>query len=291
MRARKPDTAPAEGHAEVPLSGLAPTTALPPPRGAGRGEAADPAEASRIDRPLVAPQAADALQATVQAAVVRRALLAAGEPTGVAALQAAASEATDGGTPLPEGLAPVLSPVTLSNLTTAMPGLPTDSRIATAPSADTGAAAGAAAHRTEEVDGTVGSPMFFQSLGARVSLLARDGIEQARLNVHPADMGPIAVRLALEGTQVRVDLSAEMGSTRQALEQSLPALATALQDAGFTLAGGGVFQQARDDRPQQRGEADAPASRDRTTALETRDLAGTSASRPARQRGLVDLIA
>lgn len=101
--------------------------------------------------------------------------------------------------------------------------------------------AASAAARGTDLDAPVGSPGFAPALGARIAMLARDGIDQARLHVSPAELGPIAVQLALDGTQLRVDMVADAAATRQALEQSLPALASSLRDAGFTLAGGGVF--------------------------------------------------
>jgi flagellar hook-length control protein FliK len=67
-------------------------------------------------------------------------------------------------------------------------------------------------------------------------------VEQAHLHLNPVEMGPVALKLSLDGQQVRVDMTAEHAATRQVLEQSMPALAGALRDAGFTLAGGGVFQ-------------------------------------------------
>lgn len=90
------------------------------------------------------------------------------------------------------------------------------------------------------------SPAFAPALGARVALLLRDGVREARLQVNPAGLGPVDVRIAVDGSLARVDLLAEHAPTRAALEQALPALAGALRDAGLTLAGGGVFDAARD---------------------------------------------
>jgi flagellar hook-length control protein FliK len=104
------------------------------------------------------------------------------------------------------------------------------------------------------VDASLQSPEFAPMFGARIATLARDGIEQARIALNPAEMGPVSVQLELSGTQVRVELAAEIEATRVALEQALPALAGSLREAGFTLAGGGVFQQARGDASGQGGE-------------------------------------
>jgi flagellar hook-length control protein FliK len=135
------------------------------------------------------------------------------------------------------------------------------------------------------------SPEFAPAVGAQIARFARDGIEHARLQLNPAEMGPIAVQVAVDGQQVRVDLIADIAATRQALEQSLPALAGALRDAGFTLSGGGVFQQARDgaNAGDPRGAQPTPAN----GALRGAEATGraTEPARAARTQGLVDLFA
>jgi flagellar hook-length control protein FliK len=89
------------------------------------------------------------------------------------------------------------------------------------------------------------APEFAQSLGVQVSVLARGGVQQAELHLNPADMGPISVQIALDGTQAQVNFGADSAATRQIIESGLPELAAALRDAGFTLSGGGVQGQAR----------------------------------------------
>jgi len=91
----------------------------------------------------------------------------------------------------------------------------------------------------------VTAPEFAQTLGVQLSLLARDGIQHAELHLNPADMGPVSVRIVMDGTQARVDFGADVAATRQAIEAGLPELAGALRDAGFTLTGGGVSQHSR----------------------------------------------
>ena len=156
-------------------------------------------------------------------------------------------------------------------------------------------AAAAAPPPSYTVAADITSAAFAGAFGAQLSVLARDGIEQARVLVNPEQMGPIAVQLALDGQQVRVDFIAENGHTRQLLQDALPGLASALREGGFTLAGGGVFQQARDGAHQQgqpphTGAAARAGSRPGEAG--EGDLAQQAArARPARVRGLVDTYA
>lgn len=104
---------------------------------------------------------------------------------------------------------------------------------------------GATASGPIDLGAAVGSPGFAPQLGAQVSVLVRDGIQHAELHLNPADMGPVSVQITMDGSQARVEFGADVLATRQAIEAGLPALASALADAGFTLAGGGVSQHAR----------------------------------------------
>lgn len=101
------------------------------------------------------------------------------------------------------------------------------------------------------------APDFAKALGAQVSLFARDGLAQAELRLTPAEMGPIRVHIAIDGAQARVDFAADSAATRQVIERAMPELASALREQGLTLAGGGVFQRA----PDERGAGTTPESR------------------------------
>ena len=90
----------------------------------------------------------------------------------------------------------------------------------------------------------IDSPDFAAALGVRVSLLTQDGVQRAELHLNPAETGPVSIHIALDGTAARIDFGADVAATRAAIERGLPELASALRDAGFTLAGGGVSQHA-----------------------------------------------
>ena len=142
---------------------------------------------------------------------------------------------------------------------------------------------------SSRIDAPPDSPQFPGMLGARVATMVRDGIEQARIALNPQEMGPVSVQIEMSGTQVRVDLAAEVEATRLALEQALPALAGSLREAGFTLAGGGVFQQARDGsqgQPAEGGSASGGSLAPRPASAEA-----AAPSRARMPQGIVDLYA
>jgi flagellar hook-length control protein FliK len=131
-----------------------------------------------------------------------------------------------------------------------------------------------------------GSPDFASQLGAQLSTFVREGVQHARLELHPTELGPVTVQIQLDGSQAQVKLSAELGDTRQALEQALPQLASSLREAGLTLTGGGVFEQPRQ-APQPNGTRDTR----RNPPIEEDDVKSVSAVPAARRRGVVDLVA
>jgi flagellar hook-length control protein FliK len=136
-------------------------------------------------------------------------------------------------------------------------------------------------------------PAFAPELGARVSLMAIDGIQHAELQLNPADMGPVAVQIVVDGSQAQVSFHAAQAETRQALEQSLPELAAALQGQGLTLAGGGVFQQApRDADHEAKGESsDTAGTGVRGLAGSAGEGAASAAAPQRRSVGLLDTFA
>ncbi len=131
-----------------------------------------------------------------------------------------------------------------------------------------------------------GSPDFGPQLGAHVTTFVRDGLEHARLQLHPADMGPVLVQIQLDGQTAQVHLSAENAVTRQALEDALPQLASQLREAGLTLSGGGVSEQAQQGR---QAPSDNPA-RSTSTPGAARPVPQELSRAPVR-RGVVDLVA
>jgi flagellar hook-length control protein FliK len=117
----------------------------------------------------------------------------------------------------------------------------------------------------------IDAPDFAAALGVQVSMLVKDGVQQAELHLNPAEMGPVSIHISLDGTAARVDFGADVAATRAAIERGLPELASALRDAGFTLAGGGVSQHAGS---RSSGEDDGARSSGRL------DAGGTAAAAP-----------
>jgi flagellar hook-length control protein FliK len=162
--------------------------------------------------------------------------------------------------------------------------------------ATTGAAAAPAAAAPPafeaQLSAALGSPEFAPALGVQLSVLAREGVQEARLHLNPADMGPIHVQIAVDGSQAQVSFQADVAATRQALENSMPDLAAAFGQAGLTLSGGDVSQQSARDPNSGTGDSrSGGGTRSRIAGDDVGPARTTAVPRQVAPRGAVDLYA
>ena len=253
--------------------------------GAPLAHAATPGKARMVKAALPALAPTDMAPGKTDAA----AAAAAATATATATATSAASAAKPGAD------AAAMSVPTLA----ALPAVATHAPTSSPAAVGTAAALPFAAHLAAAVN----SPAFAPALAAQVSWLVQEGQQHARLTLNPADLGPVAVRIMLEGTQARIDFHAALASTRAAIEASLPTLAAALHDNGMTLAGGGVFDGQQRHHSTQTGQGGqsrpqaGPMVAENTSAEHPGDMPsgleiGALQDRSrGRQRGLVDLVA
>ncbi|HEL5403210.1 TPA: flagellar hook-length control protein FliK, partial [Stenotrophomonas maltophilia] len=135
----------------------------------------------------------------------------------------------------------------------------------------------------------LGDDGFDQAMGARLGWLADQKIGHAHIRLSPDDMGPVDVRLQLNGDKVHASFSSPHVDVRQALESSLPRLRELLGEQGFQLAHADVGRQA----PGGDGNASgSPAGGGMAGDGEpTPGEASVSSAQLIRQRGLLDAYA
>jgi flagellar hook-length control protein FliK len=86
-------------------------------------------------------------------------------------------------------------------------------------------------------------PEFPGELSARMKTLLRDGVREARLQLHPAELGRLQVTVSTDGDQARVSFVADTQAARDAIEQSMPRLREMLEQNGMQLAQSDVGQR------------------------------------------------
>jgi flagellar hook-length control protein FliK len=143
----------------------------------------------------------------------------------------------------------------------------------------------------------VGRPEWGSAVGERIGWLAGQRVQVAELQLTPAHLGPIEVRISLERDVATLSLAAAHAPVREALQASLPRLAEALAGSGLQLGqasvgtesflgggaqerGGGRGSHEASSPPAAPGRAETPMA-----AMRLQPLAAALA------RGGIDLFA
>ncbi len=167
----------------------------------------------------------------------------------------------------------------------------------------TSEAGNVARHESATLSTPLNSPDFAQALAEKVSMWVGaakgDGSMTAELHLNPAEMGPINVKISLDGQTAQVDFAAAALETRKAIEASLPMLSSALSDVGLNMTGGDVSSQTSQQQFDQgfaqaqggNGRSNGASGRgDADTGVEPAGMRAVAAPRPGRLGGL-DLYA
>jgi flagellar hook-length control protein FliK len=122
---------------------------------------------------------------------------------------------------------------------------------------------------------------FDDGFGARLVWMAEQRLGHAEIRLNPEHLGPIEVRVQVDGTQVSAEFQSGHAGVRQAIEASLPRLRDMLGQQGLQLG--------QTDVGQRHAGSGAPARRDGDTP--SAGASPTEAQLPARHvrtRGLLD---
>jgi flagellar hook-length control protein FliK len=116
---------------------------------------------------------------------------------------------------------------------------------AAAASMNATASAGSSHSQTQAVElqpvhAPVGSEGWSNEVGARLTLMAQQGISSASLRLSPAHLGPLEVHISVRDSSATVWFGATQTETRAALEQALPRLREMFASQGLNLANAGV---------------------------------------------------
>lgn len=127
---------------------------------------------------------------------------------------------------------------------------------------------------------------FDDGFGSHVAWMAEQRVGHAEIRLNPEHVGPIEVRIELEGDQVHAEFRSTHAEVRQAIEASLPRLRDLLGQHGLQLGQADVGQR-RDGRDG--GAGDAPRRGEPPAGGEPGQP--SAPPRSARVRGLLDAYA
>jgi flagellar hook-length control protein FliK len=128
------------------------------------------------------------------------------------------------------------------------------------PNASLGAPADATPAAALKIHASIDSADFTQGLSDRVSWMVDNGVNGAKLQVNPPQLGPIELRISVQGDHAQVWMTTHSAVTRDALDASSPKLREMLNAQGFGQVSVDISQRSFQDRsayvpPYQREQA------------------------------------
>jgi flagellar hook-length control protein FliK len=156
--------------------------------------------------------------------------------------------------------------------------------------ASVGAPADATPTAVLRIHASVDSADFAQGLSDRVSWMVDNSVNGAKLQVNPPQLGPIELRISVQGDHAQVWMTTHSAVARDALESSSPKLREMLNAQGFGQVSVDISQRSFQDRsaytpPYQRESAGA------RSASVTPVAATAAASAPRSLLGALDAYA
>lgn len=103
----------------------------------------------------------------------------------------------------------------------------------------------------------VGSSRWADEIGSRMTMMVEQGKHTASLRLSPEHLGPLEVRITMNGDQASVQFGAAHADTRSALENALPRLREMFASQGLSLADANV---SREPPRQQQNATPLPSS-------------------------------
>ena len=156
--------------------------------------------------------------------------------------------------------------------------------------ASVGAPADATPAAALKIHASVDSADFSQGLSDRVSWMVDNGVNGAKLQVNPPQLGPIELRISVQGDHAQVWMTTHSAVARDALELSSPKLREMLNAQGFGQVSVDISQRSFQDRsaytPPYQRESAGVRSAAMTPAAPT-----AAASAPRSLQGALDAYA
>jgi flagellar hook-length control protein FliK len=119
----------------------------------------------------------------------------------------------------------------------------------------------------------------FAALGVAIAARSKDGEKQFDINMHPAELGKIDVRISVDSDgQAQAHLTAEHPQTLQLLKQDQTTLAQNLRDAGLNLANNGLNFSLKGEQQPSTPTFNARSRALSIAAVQTPDIVSTSSS-------------
>jgi flagellar hook-length control protein FliK len=142
---------------------------------------------------------------------------------------------------------------------------------------------------TLRVHANVDSSEFAQGLSDRVSWMVDNSVNGAKLQVNPPQLGPIELRISVQGDHAQVWMTTHSAVTRDALESSAPKLREMLGAQGFGQVSVDISQRSFHDRSAYTPPYERASSADRSAG--TPAVTTIASATPRTSPGALDAYA
>ena len=113
------------------------------------------------------------------------------------------------------------------------------------------------------------SQQFGNAMATHVRVLKNQGGGEAKVNLHPAELGRMSISVTTDGNETRVAFVVETSQARQAVEAAMPRLRDMLDSAGLSLSDSDVSE--RRDQQADTNEGRSDTSKTGMTSLHGED--------------------
>lgn len=101
-----------------------------------------------------------------------------------------------------------------------------------------------------QIQAPLGSQRFAEETAQQLQFAIGKQAQFAELKITPADMGPISIKIDMQGNQANLQFIVTQADTKQAIEDALPKLRELFAQAGLQLNGSDVNQQSQQQQQQ-----------------------------------------
>lgn len=101
----------------------------------------------------------------------------------------------------------------------------------------------------------VGQAQWADEIGSRMTMMVEQGKHTASLRLSPEHLGPLEVRITMNGDQASVQFGAAHVDTRNAIENALPRLREMFAAQGLSLADANVSREPPRQQPNQTAQS------------------------------------
>ena len=129
------------------------------------------------------------------------------------------------------------------------------------------------------------------AVGDRVMWLVNQRLQGAEIRLNPPELGPIEVRINMQGDQAQVSFSAQHASVREALEAAIPRLRDMFGSAGLDLGDVNVSRHSSGQPNAGHGGRGDPPGFATADLMEHDEGTVIDAATGQRPRGMIDLFA